>query len=161
MRVGIYAGTFDPITLGHLDIIRKALLIVDKLIIGVAENTSKTTTFSSSDREGFIRKSLTEIHGTIEVKVFRGLLVDFVRQEGSRIILRGLRAVSDFEYEFQISWLNHKLDDKITTVFLPSSNDTQFLSSTLVKQVALLGGELHHLLPHQIIEEIKYLISKN
>ncbi|AHX10981.1 pantetheine-phosphate adenylyltransferase [Neorickettsia helminthoeca str. Oregon] len=155
MRIGVYAGTFDPVTLGHLDIIKRALLIVDKLIIGIAEKSSKNPTFSSIERLDFVTESISEISGNIEVKIFDGLLVNFMRNENCRIIIRGLRAVSDFEYEFQISWLNHKLAGDIMTIFLPASNETQFLSSTLVKQVATLNGDLSQLLPSQIINKVR------
>ncbi|ABD45733.1 pantetheine-phosphate adenylyltransferase [Neorickettsia sennetsu] len=160
MRIGVYAGTFDPVTLGHLDIIKKALLVVDKLIIAVAECTSKAPTFSSEKRKSFIQNSIAEIKGKLEIKTFKGLLVDFVRQEKGNTIVRGLRAVSDFEYEFQMSWVNHKLDDRIITIFLPASHETQFLSSTFVKQVAILGGDLSQFLPHQIINDVRSHLFK-
>jgi pantetheine-phosphate adenylyltransferase len=155
MRVGIYAGTFDPVTLGHIDIVRKAIQLVDKLIIAVADDTNKAAKFDSEKRLNFIKKSTEKISHKIEVKIFKGLLVNFVREQKTNIIIRGLRAVSDFEYEFQMSWINHKLANDIQTIFLPASKDTQFISSSFVKEVARLDGDISSFVPNEIIDDLK------
>ena len=116
MKVGIYAGSFDPVTLGHLDVIERASRIVDRLVIGVLNNTNKKPSFTAEERVEFIQRVTKDIPN-VEVKTFDGLTVDFAKQEKARILVRGLRAVTDFEYELQIAQLNHKLDPKIDTIF--------------------------------------------
>lgn len=155
MRVGVYAGTFDPVTLGHIDIIKKAINLVDKLIIAIAGDTNKSTKFNSEKRLSLMRKSTESISSKVEVKIFQGLLVDFVREQKTNIIIRGLRAVSDFEYEFQMSWINHKLASDIQTIFLPASKDTQFISSSFVKEVARLKGDVSSFVPSEIVNDLK------
>lgn len=144
-RTGIYPGTFDPITVGHTDIIRRALRVVDRLIIGVAADTGKTPIFPLEERSQMVREDLAalpEADNRIEVKPFSGLLVSFAQENNAGIIIRGLRAVSDFEYEFQMTCMNSRLNPEIETVFLTASENTQFISSRFVKQIARLGGDI-------------------
>ncbi|MQX35797.1 pantetheine-phosphate adenylyltransferase [Roseospira navarrensis] len=145
-HVGIYPGTFDPVTNGHLDIISRATRLVDHLIVAVAVNAGKGPMFSLDERVEMVRESLEE-HGTraqarIEVMPFETLLVNFVREMDASIIVRGLRAVSDFEYEFQMAGMNARLDNTVETVFLMASERSHFISSRFVKEIGRLGGDV-------------------
>jgi pantetheine-phosphate adenylyltransferase len=145
LLTGIYPGTFDPITVGHQDIIRRGLKFVDKLIVAVAVDTAKTPIFSLEERVSLVQKDLKNIAPKgkiIEVKGFEGLLVDFAKKHKAAIIIRGLRAVSDFEYEFQMSCMNGRLNKNIETVFLPATESTHFIASRFVKEIARLGGDI-------------------
>lgn len=145
MRVGIYPGTFDPITFGHMDIIRRALRVVDELVIGVALDTGKAPLFDLDMRARLIEGDLKSLGGEqqrITVKTFSGLLVNFAEENKATILIRGLRAVSDFEYEFQMAAINSKLAPGMETVFLTASESTHFISSRFVKQIAKLGGDI-------------------
>ncbi|MBO4399087.1 MAG: pantetheine-phosphate adenylyltransferase [Lachnospiraceae bacterium] len=153
MKVGIYAGSFDPVTLGHLDVIERASRIVDRLVIGVLNNTSKTPSFTAEERVEFIQRVTKDIPN-VEVKTFDGLTVDFAKQEKARILVRGLRAVTDFEYELQIAQLNHKLDPKIDTIFLTTSVEYSYLSSSIVKEIAHFGGDISKLVPKEVKQDI-------
>ena len=144
-RIGIYPGTFDPITVGHMDIIKRALKVVDKLIIGVALDTGKEPVFGLEMRAKLVREDIKKLGkdaSRIQVKPFHGLLMKFAEEEGACIVIRGLRAVSDFEYEFQMACMNSRLNPEIETVFLTASEDTHFISSRFVKQIARLGGDI-------------------
>ena len=144
-RTGIYPGTFDPITIGHMDIISRALKVVDKLVIAVALDTGKEPIFSLDVRSELIAediKALGEDAKRVQIKTFSGLLVDLAEKEGSNILIRGLRAVSDFEYEFQMACMNSRMKPDIETVFLTASEDKHFIASRLVKQIARLGGDI-------------------
>ncbi len=146
MKIGLYPGTFDPITLGHIDIIRRATVLVDRLVIGVAINRDKSPLFDLEDRVGMIKDecdSLAEQTGTeILVHPFENLLIDCARDVGAKIIVRGLRAVADFEYEFQMVGMNRALNDRIETVFLMAEARHQAIASKLVKEIARLGGDV-------------------
>lgn len=148
-RTGIYAGTFDPITQGHLDIIRRALHVVDRLVIGVAEDTAKAPIFDVKTRAQLVREDVAELllegGERIEVHPFSGLLVDFAHRHNAALLIRGLRAVSDYEYEFQMACMNNRLAPGIETVFLTASESTHFISSRFVKQIARLGGDISSL----------------
>ena len=142
--IGIYPGAFDPITLGHLDIINRSLKIVNKLIIAIGENISKKSLFSLSERQKLIENDLSTFydHTNIQIKTFKGLLTDFAKENNATCIVRGLRLVSDFEYEFQMTSMNYQLNPNIETIFLISSDKKSFISSKLVKEVHKLGGDV-------------------
>ncbi|WPX97209.1 pantetheine-phosphate adenylyltransferase [Candidatus Bandiella euplotis] len=154
-QIAIYPGTFDPITLGHLDVIKRSSLIFGKLIIAVAANPSKTPLFSVEERKGMIKEELF-YHGlkNVEVKLFDGLLVEFVKKEGAVIIVRGLRAVTDFEYEFQMSFINRTLDPSVETIFLPATEGVHFISSSFVKEITRLKGDTKNLVPQRVQEKL-------
>ena len=158
MVTAIYPGTFDPITVGHIDIIKRASSVFDQLIIAIADNQNKKPLFSLKERENLVKKSLEEvtINKNISIVSFSGLLVDFAKKNQAKVIIRGLRAVSDFEYEFQMSCMNTKLDPEIQTIFLAASDHVQFISSRFVKQIALLNGDISALVTKNIISDIKH-----
>lgn len=137
----IYPGTFDPITLGHTDIVSRASLLFDKLIVAVAGSTAKQTVFSADERVALAAEILGGF-ANVEVKRFDGLMVDFARKERASVVLRGLRAVTDFEYEFQLAGMNRKLMPECDTVFLPTSESYTYISSSLVREIATLGGDI-------------------
>lgn len=144
-RTGVYPGTFDPITKGHLDIISRAVHVVDRLIVAVAHNPDKAPLFSAADRVAMAENELGDLRAQgfeIEVQSFDSLLIHFARDVGASMIIRGLRAVSDFEYEFQMASMNARLDDDIETVFLTASERQQFVAARLVKEIARLGGDV-------------------
>ena len=143
--IGLYPGTFDPVTLGHLDIIKRAVKLVDHLVIGVAINASKNPVFTLEERVAMVKAEAEKLaagHATIEVKAFDSLLVKFAAELGASVIIRGLRAVSDFEYEFQMVAMNQRLNTEIETVFLMADPRHQAISSKLVKEIAMLGGDI-------------------
>lgn len=145
MRTAIYPGTFDPITVGHLDIIKRALHISDRLIVAVALDTGKEPVFDLAMRAQLVEEDLLQLgedSRRVEVRSFSGLLVNFAEEMGANIVVRGLRAVSDFEYEFQMACMNARLKPDVETVFLTASEDTHFISSRFVKQIARLGGDI-------------------
>jgi pantetheine-phosphate adenylyltransferase len=145
-HVGLYPGTFDPVTLGHIDIIKRAVKLVDHLVIGVANNPSKTQAFTIEERVAMLRSETAPLAGdgraTIEVETFDTLLIHFAKKIGARIIIRGLRAVSDFEYEFQMVGMNQRLDPDVETVFLMADPRHQAIASRLVKEIAAFGGDI-------------------
>ena len=142
-RIGIYPGTFDPITLGHADIIRRGAKLVDRLIIGVTTNPSKNPMFSTDERLAMVEREVANLGLTnVEVKAFNALLVKFARKEGASVLVRGLRAVADFEYEYQMAGMNQQLDADIETVFLMADVSLQPIASKLVKEIALFGGDI-------------------
>ena len=147
-RIGIYPGTFDPITNGHADIIRRAINIVDRLVIGVARNDGKGPLFATDERVEIVRDEVAHLENgdaeRIEVRAFDSLLVNFAQSAGASVIIRGLRAVSDFEYEFQMAGMNARLNPHIETVFLMASDRFQFISSRFVKEIGALGGDVSH-----------------
>ena len=144
-KIGIYPGAFDPITFGHLDIIKRSLKVVDKLIIGVADNINKKSLLSLDDRKKLILSDITtylEKNVDISVDTISGLLIDYAKQNNATCIIRGLRAVSDFEYEFQMTGMNYQLNPNIDTIFLMSSEKYSFISSNFIKEVHKLGGDV-------------------
>ncbi|SDB70714.1 pantetheine-phosphate adenylyltransferase [Belnapia rosea] len=155
-RVGLYAGTFDPVTNGHLDVIGRAAGLLDRLVIGVAINTGKGPLFPLEERVELVRAEAAPIAGRsgtrVEVLPFEGLVVDFARQVGAGVILRGLRSVTDFDYEYQMAGMNRRLDDSIETVFLLASETNQFIASRLVKEIARLGGDISSFVPKLTLE---------
>jgi len=142
MRIGVYPGSFDPATNGHLDIILRGSKIVDKLIVGVLNNDSKTPLLTVEERINLLRE-LTKDIKNVEVESFSGLLVDFVDKKNASLIIRGFRAISDYEYEIQLAQTNYSLNDSVETVFLVTRNEYSYLSSSIVKEVAKYGGDIH------------------
>lgn len=142
-KTGVYPGTFDPITLGHLDIIRRGAHLVDRLVIGVTTNPSKEPMFTVAERLEMVRRETADIHGNIDVVEFDTLLMDFAESQQASMIIRGLRAVSDFEYEFQMAGMNQQLNNSIETVFLMADISLQPIASRLVKEIARYGGSIH------------------
>ena len=140
-RVGVYPGTFDPLTLGHIDIIRRGAHLVDRLVIGVTTNPAKSPMFSVEERIAMVRRELADLP-TVSVVAFDSLLMDFAEREGASLILRGLRAVADFEYEYQMAGMNQQLNDRIETVFLMADVCLQPIASRLVKEIARYGGAI-------------------
>ena len=156
MKVAIYPGTFDPITNGHLDIIIRSIKFVDKLIIAVSNNNKKKTMFSINERVQMIKKVIQDTNiSNVEVDFFDGLLMNYANKKGANIIIRGLRAISDFEYEFQMTGMNYKLDPKIETVFLMSSDKYQLISSKLIKEISSLKGDVSKFVPNVVEEKLK------
>lgn len=155
-RVALYPGTFDPVTNGHLDVIGRAARLVDRLVVGVAINIGKGPLFELEERVELVRAEVAPIatrHGTvIEVRPFQGLLVQYAREVGARMIVRGLRAVSDFDYEFQMVGMNRRLDQEIETIFLMASETNQFIASRLVKEIARLGGDISGFVPKTTLD---------
>jgi pantetheine-phosphate adenylyltransferase len=156
MKTGVYPGSFDPITMGHLDIIIRAAGLADNLIIGVLKNTNKKSVFSLEDRVNFIERVIREETSltNVTVEAFDGLLVDFVRNKGASLIIRGLRAVTDFEYELQIAQMNHKLDSGVDTVFFTTSVEYSYLSSSAVREIASFGGDIRPFVPKCIVQSV-------
>ena len=154
MTIAVYPGTFDPVTFGHLDIIHRASQLYDKLIIGVLHNSEKTPLFSVQERVNILTKATEDI-ANVEVRSFEGLSVDFARKSGAKVIVRGLRLITDFEYELQMAQTNRKLAPDVDTTFLYTSLQYSYLSSTTVKEVARFGGDIREFVPSFIVEEIK------
>jgi pantetheine-phosphate adenylyltransferase len=163
-RTGLYPGTFDPVTLGHLDIIKRAVKLVDHLVIGIANNPSKTQAFTLKDRVAMMRRETAPLAGDgrakITVETFDSLLIHFARKVGAGIIIRGLRAVSDFEYEFQMVGMNQRLDPEIETVFLMADPRHQAIASRLVKEIAAFGGDVAHFTTPAIAKALKKRYAK-
>jgi pantetheine-phosphate adenylyltransferase len=160
MRIGVYPGTFDPITLGHMDIIARGAKLVDRLIIGVATNPSKSPLFTLDERVGHVRRETAGI-GNVEVVSFDALLMHFAEAQGASIIVRGLRAVADFEYEFQMAGMNQQLNADIETVFLMADVALQPIASRLVKEIASYGGAIDKFVSPAIAAEVKARIAAN
>lgn len=155
----VYPGSFDPITNGHVDIINRGLKIFDKILVAVLENPKKTPLFTTKERISMIRKVFSD-QKNIEVKAFKGLLVEFVKKNEAKIVIRGLRAISDFEYEFQMALMNRKLNPEIETFFMMPNVSYTFLSSKLVKEIFMLGGCLKDLVPVHVEKELREKFKK-
>jgi pantetheine-phosphate adenylyltransferase len=152
--IAVYPGTFDPITNGHLDVLRRALGIFDRVIVTIAPNVRKNPLFSAEERMRFIRDALPEFSERLEFVVFEGLLVDFCRKRDATVIVRGLRALADFEYEFQFSHMNRRLAPGVDTVFFMTDERNHYVSSSLVKEVASLGGDVTGLVPAAVVKAL-------
>jgi pantetheine-phosphate adenylyltransferase len=153
-RIGVYPGTFDPVTLGHMDIIRRGAKLVDRLVIGVTTNPSKSPMFSVDERMATVRREVAGIGGDIEVVSFDSLLMDFAEREGAKVIVRGLRAVADFEYEYQMAGMNQQINPRVETVFLMADVALQPIASRLVKEIALFGGDIAKFVTPSVREEM-------
>ena len=159
MLRAIYPGSFDPVTFGHLDIIKRSSSLVDELIVGVLSNNAKSPLFSVEERVKML-KEVTENMPKVKIVPFEGLLVDFSRKMNARMVIRGLRAITDFEYELQMAQTNHKLEPQLETAFLTTGLEYSYLSSTTVKEVAAFGGDISQFVPEIIIEKIQEKINK-
>lgn len=153
-RVAVYPGTFDPVTLGHVDIVTRGSKLFTRLLVAVADNTAKTPLFPLADRMRLLRESVGHLEG-VEVCRLDGLLVEFARQQKATAVLRGLRAVSDFEYEFQLASMNRQLAPEVEMVYLMSGESTMFISSRLVKEVAAMGGDVAPFVPARVAQELR------
>jgi pantetheine-phosphate adenylyltransferase len=160
-RTGVYPGTFDPITLGHMDIIRRGVKLVDSLVIGVTTNPSKSPMFSVEERMEMVRREVAGCSdGQIRIVSFDSLLMDFAEREGASVIIRGLRAVADFEYEYQMAGMNQQLNDRIETVFLMADVSLQPIASRLVKEIALYGGEIRKFVSPAVADEVRRRVEE-
>ncbi len=153
MRTVIYPGTFDPLTNGHLDLIQRAAKLFDRVIVAVAVNEGKGPLFTPEERMELVKASVTSIPN-VEVDTFGGLLVDYVAQKGGHAIVRGLRAVSDFEFEFQLALMNRKLNEQLETIFMMPKESFTFLSSRIVKEIARLGGDVSNFVPAHVVQAL-------
>ena len=159
-RTGVYPGTFDPITLGHMDIIRRGAKLVDRLVIGVTTNPSKNPMFDIDERMAMVRREVEGIEGEIHVVSFDSLLMDFAEREGANVIVRGLRAVADFEYEYQMAGMNQQINPRIETVFLMAEVSLQPIASRLVKEIAMFGGAIHKFVTPAVCDEVVARVEK-
>ena len=154
MRTAIYPGSFDPFTNGHLDVVQRAAKLFDRVIVAVAKNESKHALFSQAERMALVKKSVADLPN-VAADSFDGLLVEYVAAKEAQAIVRGLRAVSDFEFEFQLALMNRKLDESIETIFMMPKDTYTFLSSRIVKEIARLGGDIHQFVPPNVQAALK------
>ncbi|WP_310605323.1 pantetheine-phosphate adenylyltransferase [Anaerosporobacter sp.] len=154
MRIGVYPGSFDPVTLGHLDVIYRSSKLVDRLIIGVLNNSAKNPLFSVEERVAMIEEATKELDNVV-VESFDGLLVDFADLKGANVIIRGLRAITDFEYELQIAQTNHKVNPKVDTLFLTTSVEYSYVSSSVVREIGMYGGDISPFVPVNVVGRVK------
>lgn len=160
MRIGVYPGTFDPVTRGHMDIIRRGAKLVDRLVIGVTTNPSKSPMFSLDERLAMVEREVAGVEGDIRVVAFDALLMTFAERQGASVIVRGLRAVSDFEYEYQMAGMNQQLNDRIETVFLMADVSLQPIASRLVKEIAMYGGSIARFVSPAVCEDVVARVEK-
>jgi pantetheine-phosphate adenylyltransferase len=153
-QTAIYPGSFDPVTYGHIDLIKRASKIFENIIVAVANNTQKKTLFSARERMALLKKATQGIKG-VTVENFDGLVIEFARRRGSNVLIRGLRMISDFEFEFQMALTNRRLDEEVETVFLMPSEGYSYLSSTLIKEAASLGADIRSFVPDFVAERLK------
>lgn len=160
-RIGVYPGTFDPITLGHMDIIRRGAELVDRLIIGVTTNIAKSPLFADDERIAIVRREVAAIgNSNIEVVGFSSLLMDFADAQGASIVVRGIRGVTDFEYEYQLTGMNRQLNDRVETVFLMADVSLQPIASRLVKEIAMFGGDISKFVTPAVRDEVVARIAQ-
>jgi pantetheine-phosphate adenylyltransferase len=159
-RIGVYPGTFDPITLGHMDIIRRGAKLVDRLVVGVTTNPSKSPMFTVEERVAMVEREVATLDGDIRVVTFDSLLMDFAEREGASVIVRGLRAVADFEYEYQMAGMNQQLNARIETAFLMADVSLQPIASKLVKEIAIYGGDIAKFVTPAVREEVVARVEK-
>ncbi len=153
-RIGVYPGTFDPVTLGHMDIIRRGAKLVDRLVIGVTTNPSKSPMFTLDERLAMVEREVSGVEGDISVVAFDALLMTFAERQGASVIVRGLRAVADFEYEYQMAGMNQQINDRIETVFLMADVSLQPIASRLVKEIAMYGGAIDKFVTPTVCGEV-------
>lgn len=154
VRTGVYPGTFDPVTLGHMDIIRRGAKLVDRLVIGVTTNPSKSPMFTLDERMAMVQREVADVEGEIHAVSFDSLLMDFAEREGASVIVRGLRAVADFEYEYQMTGMNQQLNNRIETVFLMADVALQPIASRWVKEIAMFGGDINKFVTDAVNRDI-------
>jgi len=159
-RIAVYPGSFDPVTNGHLDVIRRAAGIFDKVIVGVGRNVGKAPLFTTEERVSLIQVAVSELQN-VEVESFDGMLVAFAKQHGASVLVKGLRALSDFEYEFQMALANRHLDPTVETMFLMTSAEYQFLSSSIVKEMVRVGGDCSPLVPSVVMDALRRSFDVN
>lgn len=159
-RIGVYPGTFDPITLGHVSIMRRGAKLVDELVVGVTTNASKSPMFTLAERMAMVEREAAQIDGNIRVVSFNSLLMDFAEREGASIIVRGLRAVADFEYEYQMAGMNQQLNNRVETVFLMADVALQPIASKLVKEIALYGGDIGRFVTPLVRDDVVARVEK-
>lgn len=160
MRLGLYAGTFDPVTDGHMDILCRSLTIFERVIVAVAETTPKNTLFSLEERVALVKEAAGDLDA-VDVRPFSGLLVDFARETGAAAIIRGLRAISDFEYEFQMALMNRRLNREVETVFLMPSEEYTYLNSSIVREIAATGRDVSDFVPGVVAEALRKKYGKS
>ena len=158
--LAVYPGTFDPVTNGHIDILRRSLAMFDEIIVAIAENPRKAPLFSVDERRGFIESATTDVGDRIRCDAFDGLLVNYCRKVGARCIVRGLRALADFEYEFQFAHMNRRLAPEVDTVFFMTDEHNHYVSSSLVKEVAGFGGDVTGLVPENVERALRERLEK-
>jgi pantetheine-phosphate adenylyltransferase len=159
-HIGVYPGTFDPVTLGHMDIIRRGAKLVDRLVIGVTTNPAKSPLFSVEDRMAIVKREIAGMSGDIRVVSFDSLLMDFAEREGAAVIIRGLRAVADFEYEYQMAGMNQQLNDRIETIFLMADVSLQPIASRLVKEIAFYGGAIDKFVTAAVAADVRREVER-
>lgn len=160
-RIGVYPGTFDPITLGHMDIIERGAKLVDELIIGVTTNIAKSPMFGDDERIAMVEREVAAVgNGNIRVVGFNSLLMDFAEAQGASVVIRGIRGVTDFEYEYQLTGMNRQLNDRIETVFLMADVSLQPIASRLVKEIALYGGEIGKFVTPKVRDEVMARVAE-
>jgi len=159
MKIGVYPGTFDPITNGHIDIIRRSLRVFDKVIVAVAPNPKKKPIFDIKDRVDMIQEAIRDIPN-VEIEIFEGLLAEYMKRKGVQAMIRGLRAISDFEHEFMMALINRKLDSNVETVFLMPSEEYSYVTSSAVKEVASYGGVVKDLVPPVVARRLQEHFKK-
>ena len=160
IRTGVYPGTFDPVTLGHMDIIRRGAKLVDRLVIGVTTNPSKSPMFTIDERMAMVQREVEGVEGEIHVVSFDSLLMDFAEREGAKVIVRGLRAVADFEYEYQMAGMNQQINPRVETVFLMADVSLQPIASRLVKEIALYGGPIDRFVTPTVAVEVAERVDR-
>ena len=154
MKKAVYPGSFDPITFGHIDLIKRGLEIADRLVVAVLDNPAKEPLFTTGERVAMVKKAVKGLR-RVEVDYFDGLLVDYLKRKGSNTVIRGLRAISDFEYEFQMALMNRRLSPKAETVFMMPAEPYTYLSSNIVREIARRGGKVDGLVPHHVVAALK------
>ena len=159
-RIGVYPGTFDPVTLGHMDIIRRGAKLVDRLVIGVTTNPSKSPMFTLDERMAMVRREVADVAGEIHVVAFDSLLMDFAEREGAKVIVRDLRAVADFEYEYQMAGMNQQINPRVETVFLMADVALQPIASRLVKEIAMFGGNIAKFVSPAVCTDVVERVEK-